>query len=82
MEVCATDVGVAGLRRYGHRSVLVAPGVVLTTGGFGDHDGRHCRLTVLHALIKHEDAWRSGNVCLAETGEVWGELGWVVGQPG
>ncbi|KAJ6652299.1 hypothetical protein lerEdw1_012752 [Lerista edwardsae] len=78
VEVCAAD---AGLRRYGHRNVLVAPGVVLTTGGFGDHGGRHGRLTALHALIKREGAWRSGRVGLAKPGEAWGELG-VVGWPG
>lgn len=78
VEVCAADTG---LRRYGHRSVLAAPGLVLTTGGFGDHGGRHCRLTALHALIKHEDAWRSVNVDLAKPGDAWGEL-WVVDQPG
>ncbi|XP_078239002.1 tRNA wybutosine-synthesizing protein 4-like [Pogona vitticeps] len=70
-SVCATDVGIAGLRRYGHRSVLLAPDMVLTTGGFGDHGGHHCRLTELHVLIKHEGAWRTSNVCLAKSGEAW-----------
>ncbi|KAJ7320030.1 hypothetical protein JRQ81_019541 [Phrynocephalus forsythii] len=70
-SVCATDVGVAGLRRYGHRSVLLAPDMVLTTGGFGDHEGRHCRLTELHVLIKHEGMWRTSNVCLAKSGDAW-----------
>nr|XP_020647536.1 tRNA wybutosine-synthesizing protein 4 [Pogona vitticeps] len=70
-SVCATDVGIAGLRRYGHRSVLLAPDMVVTTGGFGDHGGHHCRLTELHVLIKHEGAWRTSNVCLAKSGEAW-----------
>ncbi|XP_053241267.1 tRNA wybutosine-synthesizing protein 4 isoform X2 [Podarcis raffonei] len=64
---------VSGLRRYGHRSVIIAPDVILTTGGFGDHGGRHCRLTELHALIKQKDAWQGSSVTLAEPGEAWGE---------
>ncbi|XP_053167973.1 tRNA wybutosine-synthesizing protein 4 [Hemicordylus capensis] len=71
VSVCMTDLGVTGLRRYGHRSVLMAPHLVLTTGGFGDSSGRHCRLTELHALVKHEDAWRSHAVCLAPPAEAW-----------
>ncbi|XP_062983308.1 tRNA wybutosine-synthesizing protein 4 [Elgaria multicarinata webbii] len=70
-SVCATDLGVASLRRFGHRSVLLTPHVVLTTGGFGDHGGRHGRLTELHVLIRDKDAWRSGRVCLAPSGEAW-----------
>ncbi|XP_015274463.1 PREDICTED: tRNA wybutosine-synthesizing protein 4 [Gekko japonicus] len=70
-SVCTTDAGVTGLRRYGHRSMHMAPDVILTTGGFGDHGGRHCRLTDLHALIKHGGKWTNGNVCLAKSGEAW-----------
>uniref|UniRef100_A0A670HTV8 tRNA wybutosine-synthesizing protein 4 n=1 Tax=Podarcis muralis TaxID=64176 RepID=A0A670HTV8_PODMU len=62
---------VSGLRRYGHRSVIIAPDVILTTGGFGDHGGRHCRLTELHALIKQKDGWQGSRVTLAEPGEAW-----------
>ncbi|KAF7235159.1 tRNA wybutosine-synthesizing protein 4 [Varanus komodoensis] len=68
---CGTDSGGASLRRYGHRSVLLAPHMVLTTGGFGDHGGRHGRLTELHVLFKDKDSWRSGSVCLAKSGEAW-----------
>ncbi|XP_060130111.1 tRNA wybutosine-synthesizing protein 4 isoform X2 [Zootoca vivipara] len=62
---------VSGLRRYGHRSVIIAPHVILTIGGFGDHGGRHCRLTELHALIKQKDAWQESSVTLAEPGDAW-----------
>ncbi|KAK9402772.1 tRNA wybutosine-synthesizing protein 4 [Crotalus adamanteus] len=62
---------VAGLKRYGHCSVLLAPDVILTAGGFGDHSGRHCRLTELHMLVKHEDGWRSDKVRLAKLGTAW-----------
>lgn len=63
----------AGLRRYGHCSVLLTPDVILTAGGFGDHGGRHCRLTELHMLVKHEDGWRSDKVRLAKLGTAWGK---------
>nr|XP_056714734.1 tRNA wybutosine-synthesizing protein 4 [Euleptes europaea] len=70
-SVCAADMGITGLRRYGHRSVRIAPHVILTTGGFGDHGGRHCRLTDLHALVKDGEKWTSGDVCLAKSGNSW-----------
>ncbi|XP_063162163.1 tRNA wybutosine-synthesizing protein 4 isoform X1 [Candoia aspera] len=69
--LCGTGGATAGPKRYGHRSVLLAPGVILTTGGFGDHGGRHGRLTELHILIKHEDGWKSDEVRLAELGMAW-----------
>uniref|UniRef100_A0A8C6XE04 Leucine carboxyl methyltransferase 2 n=1 Tax=Naja naja TaxID=35670 RepID=A0A8C6XE04_NAJNA len=62
---------VTGLKRYGHCSVLLTPDIILTTGGFGDHGGRHCRLTELHILVKHQGGWRSGNVRLAELEMAW-----------
>ncbi|XP_070799804.1 tRNA wybutosine-synthesizing protein 4 [Pituophis catenifer annectens] len=73
--VAASFVGaggaVVGLKRYGHCSVLLAPDVILTTGGFGDHGGRHCRLTELHILIKHQEGWRSDKVRLAKLEMAW-----------
>lgn len=71
---CPVDLGASGLRRYGHRSVLLAPHVVLTTGGFGDQCGRHCRLTDLHVLRKRGDIWRSSTVNVAKSGKAWGKL--------
>ncbi|XP_077197122.1 tRNA wybutosine-synthesizing protein 4 isoform X2 [Paroedura picta] len=68
---CAADAGVTGLRRYGHRSVRITEDVILTTGGFGDNGGRHCRLTDMHALIKRGDKWTNGEVYLAESGGDW-----------
>ncbi|XP_032075543.1 tRNA wybutosine-synthesizing protein 4, partial [Thamnophis elegans] len=70
--VAASSCGAAaGLKRYGHCSVLLAPDVILTTGGFGDHGGRHCRLTELHILLKQQDGWRSDKVRLAELEMSW-----------
>ncbi|KAL7982905.1 hypothetical protein Chor_013511 [Crotalus horridus] len=70
-SLCVAGGAVAGLKRYGHCSVLLTPDVILTAGGFGDHSGRHCRLTELHMLVKHEDGWRSDKVRLAKLGTAW-----------
>ncbi|XP_074833224.1 tRNA wybutosine-synthesizing protein 4 isoform X2 [Carettochelys insculpta] len=67
-SVCTIDSKIAGLRRYGHRSVLIKPHVVLTTGGFGEQDGQHCRLTDVHVLIRHEDKWQAGNMRMEKPG--------------
>uniref|UniRef100_A0A8B9M035 tRNA wybutosine-synthesizing protein 4 n=1 Tax=Accipiter nisus TaxID=211598 RepID=A0A8B9M035_9AVES len=52
--VCAMHSEISGLRRYGHHSVLIKPNVILTTGGFGEEDGQHCRMRNFHVLIKHK----------------------------
>ncbi|ETE56974.1 Leucine carboxyl methyltransferase 2, partial [Ophiophagus hannah] len=68
---CVAGGAVTGLKRYGHCSVLFTPDIILTTGGFGDHGGRHCRLTELHILVKHQGDWKSGKVRLAELEMAW-----------
>ncbi|XP_074716830.1 tRNA wybutosine-synthesizing protein 4 isoform X2 [Strix uralensis] len=60
--VCARHSEVPGLRRYGHHSVLIKPNVILTTGGFGEEDGQHCRMRNFHVLIKHMGCWKAGCV--------------------
>ncbi|NXH18741.1 TYW4 protein, partial [Bucco capensis] len=67
----ALPSGVPGLRRYGHRSVLVKPNVVLTTGGFGEEDGHHCRVRSFHLLVRHAGCWRAGSVT-EEGPDRWG----------
>uniref|UniRef100_A0A8D0GZC6 tRNA wybutosine-synthesizing protein 4 n=1 Tax=Sphenodon punctatus TaxID=8508 RepID=A0A8D0GZC6_SPHPU len=71
-SACSVDAETAGLRRYGHRSALIKPHMILTTGGFGEHDGQHRRLHELHLLIKHQGMWRAGSVHLEEPGDTWG----------
>ncbi|NWW84325.1 TYW4 protein, partial [Rhynochetos jubatus] len=61
---CALGSGSSGLRRYGHRCVLIKPRVILTTGGFGEQEGRHGRMSRVHVLIKDAGHWRAG--CLRE----------------
>uniref|UniRef100_A0A8C3U4S7 tRNA wybutosine-synthesizing protein 4 n=1 Tax=Catharus ustulatus TaxID=91951 RepID=A0A8C3U4S7_CATUS len=58
--VCARLSGIPGLRRYGHRSVLIKPNVVLTTGGFGEERGQHCRMRNFHVLSKHAAHYSTG----------------------
>ncbi|XP_062833117.1 tRNA wybutosine-synthesizing protein 4 isoform X2 [Anolis carolinensis] len=80
-SVIATEAGASSLRRFGHRSVLLAPQTVLTAGGFGDQEGRHCRLTQLHLLRRRrrrrrsdspeEKDWGGRTLCLADSGEAW-----------
>ncbi|NWY58634.1 TYW4 protein, partial [Chionis minor] len=60
--VCAMHSEISGLRRYGHHSLLIKPNVILTTGGFGEEDGHHCRMRSFHVLIKHAGYWKAGYV--------------------
>lgn len=64
----------SGLRRYGHHSVLLKRDVILTTGGFGEEDGQHCRMTNFHVLIKHSGCWKAGCVKKENTDKRWGEF--------
>ncbi|NXL67287.1 TYW4 protein, partial [Chordeiles acutipennis] len=70
---CATHSGISGLRRYGHHSVLIKPNVILTTGGFGEEDGQHCRMKNFHVLIKHVGCWKAGCVKKANPDKRWDE---------
>ncbi|NXN27632.1 TYW4 protein, partial [Nycticryphes semicollaris] len=71
--VCPTRSGISGLRRYGHRSVLIKPNVILTTGGFGEEDGRHCRMRNFHVLIKQAGCWKAGSVRKESPDKRWDE---------
>ncbi|NXY86163.1 TYW4 protein, partial [Alcedo cyanopectus] len=68
---CAPCSEIPGLRRYGHSSVLVKPKVILTTGGFGDERGRHCRLQDFHLLSKRSGCWKAGCVKKENPAESW-----------
>uniref|UniRef100_A0A8C2VL19 tRNA wybutosine-synthesizing protein 4 n=1 Tax=Chinchilla lanigera TaxID=34839 RepID=A0A8C2VL19_CHILA len=60
------------LKRYGHASVLLSPGIVLSTGGFGEQEGRHCRVSTLHLFSKYRQAeWQSTRICGCGTGLQW-----------
>ncbi|NXJ86824.1 TYW4 protein, partial [Trogon melanurus] len=68
---CATRPDAPGLRRYGHRSVLLKPNVVLTTGGFGEEDGQHCRVRDFHLLVKHGGGWKAAGVKKENPADGW-----------
>nr|XP_021156197.1 tRNA wybutosine-synthesizing protein 4 isoform X3 [Columba livia] len=68
---CALPSEASGLRRYGHHSVLIEPNVILTTGGFGEEDGQHCRMRHFNVLIKRAGYWKSGRVKTEPSGERW-----------
>lgn len=72
--VCAMPSEASGLRRYGHYSVFIEPNMILTTGGFGEEDGQHCRMRNLHVLIKHAGYWKAGCVKKENSGKRWGEF--------
>ncbi|NWQ82860.1 TYW4 protein, partial [Columbina picui] len=72
---CAMPCGTSGLRRYGHRSILIEPNVILTTGGFGEEGGQHCRMRNFHVLIKHGGYWKAGCVKKENSGKRWD--GWL-----
>ncbi|NXH70431.1 TYW4 protein, partial [Hydrobates tethys] len=71
--VCATHSEIPGLRRYGHRSVLIKPNVILTTGGFGEEDGQHCRMRNFHVLVKRAGYWKAGCVKKENPDKRWDE---------
>ncbi|XP_072707208.1 tRNA wybutosine-synthesizing protein 4 isoform X1 [Ciconia boyciana] len=71
--VCAMHSEISGLRRYGHHSVLIKPNVILTTGGFGEEDGQHCRMRNFHVLIKHAGYWKAGCVKKENPDKRWDE---------
>ncbi|RMB95993.1 hypothetical protein DUI87_27527 [Hirundo rustica rustica] len=71
--VCARLSGIPGLRRYGHHSVLIKPNVILTTGGFGEEDGQHCRMRNFHVLSKQAGCWEAACVTQNIPDKRWGE---------
>ncbi|XP_056408460.1 tRNA wybutosine-synthesizing protein 4, partial [Hyla sarda] len=48
---------VPGLCRFGHRSCLVSSQSIMTTGGFGEGNGKHQRLRDIHLLLHGQDSW-------------------------
>ncbi|XP_073517317.1 tRNA wybutosine-synthesizing protein 4 isoform X1 [Phyllobates terribilis] len=48
---------VLGLRRFGHRSCLISSRLIITTGGFGEGNGKHQRLRDVHLLLQEHNVW-------------------------
>ncbi|XP_066199386.1 tRNA wybutosine-synthesizing protein 4 [Saccopteryx leptura] len=71
-NVVSSDIQGPNLKRYGHASVLLSPGLILSGGGFGEQDGRHCRVSKFHLLSRYCDfEWKGKQVCSWGTGVQW-----------
>ncbi|XP_020864841.1 tRNA wybutosine-synthesizing protein 4 [Phascolarctos cinereus] len=52
------------LKRFGHASALLGPDVILSTGGFGEQEGRHARMSKCHVLFRQAGSrWNASHVC-------------------
>ncbi|XP_078260399.1 tRNA wybutosine-synthesizing protein 4 [Rhinoraja longicauda] len=60
-SLCETETESAHLRRFAHRSALVAPHTIVTTGGFGSSAGQHGRLRDISLLVKTGPLWKSSS---------------------
>ncbi|XP_032153590.1 tRNA wybutosine-synthesizing protein 4 [Sapajus apella] len=60
------------LKRYGHASVLLSPDVILSAGGFGEQEGRHCRVSQFHLFSRDCDSeWKGSQIRSCGTGVQW-----------
>ncbi|XP_054421488.1 tRNA wybutosine-synthesizing protein 4 [Pteronotus mesoamericanus] len=71
-NVVVSDSQGPDFKRYGHASVLLRPGIILSAGGFGEQEGRHCRMSKLHLLLKYSDfEWKGKQIGSWGTGTQW-----------
>ncbi|KAM5235315.1 tRNA wybutosine-synthesizing protein 4 [Ctenodactylus gundi] len=71
-RVVTNDSQGSDLRRYGHASVLFSPGVILSAGGFGEQEGRHCRVSKFYLLSKCCcSEWKGSQARTSGTGLPW-----------
>ncbi|XP_006883272.1 PREDICTED: leucine carboxyl methyltransferase 2 [Elephantulus edwardii] len=72
VSVVTSDSQGSNLKRYGHASTLLSPGVILSAGGFGEQEGQHCRVSKFHLLLRHCDSeWKGSQIGGWETGCKW-----------
>ncbi|CAK6432315.1 unnamed protein product [Pipistrellus nathusii] len=61
-NVATSDSQSPSFKRYGHASVLLSPGI-LSAGGFGEQEGRHCRMSKFHFLSRYCDLeWKGKQI--------------------
>lgn len=61
-NVVTSDSQSPNFKRYGHASVLLSPGI-LSAGGFGEQEGRHCRMSKFHLLSRYCDfEWKGKQI--------------------
>ncbi|XP_021505524.1 tRNA wybutosine-synthesizing protein 4 [Meriones unguiculatus] len=62
----------SSLKRYGHASILLSPGVIFSAGGFGEQEGRHCRVSRFHLLSRSCDSeWKGSQISSLRTEGQW-----------
>ncbi|XP_047395432.1 tRNA wybutosine-synthesizing protein 4 [Sciurus carolinensis] len=60
------------LKAYGHASVLLSWGLILSAGGFGEQERRHCRVSKFHLLSRNCDSeWKGFQIDSWGTGTQW-----------
>lgn len=63
-SVVSSDSQGPNFKRYGHASVLLSPGIIFSAGGFGEEEGRHCRMSKFHLLLSYCDfEWKGKQIC-------------------
>ncbi|KAL2790442.1 tRNA wybutosine-synthesizing protein 4 [Daubentonia madagascariensis] len=71
-SVVKSDSQGPNLKRYGHASVLLSPDIILSAGGFGEQEGRHCRVKNLHLLSRYCNfEWKGSQICSHGTEIQW-----------
>lgn len=71
-RVVTSDHQHSSLKRYGHSSVLLSPGIIFSAGGFGEQEGRHCRVSRFHLLSRSCDsAWKGCQLSTLGTEGRW-----------
>ncbi|XP_007933513.1 tRNA wybutosine-synthesizing protein 4 [Orycteropus afer afer] len=72
VSVVLSDSQGPSLKRYGHASTLLSPGIILSAGGFGEQEGQHCRVSKFHLLLKYcEFGWKGSQIRSWEAGAKW-----------
>lgn len=71
-SVVTSDHQHSSLQRYGHTSVLLSPGIIFSAGGFGEQEGRHCRVSRFHLLSRSCDSeWKGCQISTLGTEGQW-----------
>lgn len=71
-SVVTSDSQGPNFKRYGHASVLLSPGIILSAGGFGEQEGRHCRMSKFHLFSRFCDfEWKGKQIGSWGTGAQW-----------
>ncbi|XP_067891858.1 tRNA wybutosine-synthesizing protein 4 isoform X2 [Heterodontus francisci] len=62
VSLCETETENPFLRRFAHCSSLIAPHIVLISGGFGNRVGQHGRLRDVSLMVKSGPVWKCSSV--------------------